>query len=545
MEFEMATSYKKPNAFSKKRKEMALKAIEANINDPAIEKAILLKIMSSHADNEKENKPIASLLSLSRGGKSKTALYERKKTNSSIIKGLGVLLGRRSKIAPETYTKELLVFGFSKLHQVQQPNASKQVSQAVSSLASSASSLERPLLSNQLTLNHEMNRSRPRIEGVSSSSEQETSQVRSELRTSLEDLLSDDDDVPVKKSKRRRLTEPLRQEIGPALLEHVVEDLKRPSDKRPILARFKSYPRRTIEKVTGLKISNREYSNIQKHALGAGAWQPVEKVKSSKNRMSPRVLVALFRLLSDPNSLQRHAFGQKFVETFGGRDFVTMDRIETNEKASKLAAKLVVSLLDESEVLTNGDLPESHLRCQTLERDSFRRCLCDRVHIGKKCRFTPKDGCSMTKATQFIKMLTGGELKQLTGLDDIKVERGRDNFIRIRKLIEQLVCEANQRINLTKEIDEAELFHKTDFSNHLERAGEFACSCLTCGFYNNGKYHSTFVLFVLYYYANTMLLTPSQNQNDLRKLFAQADINTKDPASIASGATLSSPSYTR
>jgi hypothetical protein len=101
---------------------------------------------------------------------------------------------------------------------------------------------------------------------------------------SLEDLLSDDNnDVPVKKSKRRRLTEPLRQEIGPSLLEHVVQDLKTPSDKRPILARFHSYPRRTIMKVTGLKISNREYSNIKKHALGAGAWVPVERVKSLRN----------------------------------------------------------------------------------------------------------------------------------------------------------------------------------------------------------------------------------------------------------------------
>jgi hypothetical protein len=204
--------------------------------------------------------------------------------------------------------------------------------------------------------------------------------------------------------------------------------------------------------------------------------------------MDPKVLLGLFRLLSDPNSLQRHAFGQKFVEIFGGKDFVVIDRIESNERASKLAAKLVVSLLDESEILTNGDLPESHLRCQTLERDSFRRCLSERNHPGKKCRFTPKDGCSMTKATQLIKMLTGGELKQLTGLDDIKVERGRDNFIRIRKLIDQLVDHPNERIDLTKQIDDAELFHKTDFQNHLERVGEFACSCLTCGFYNDGTY---------------------------------------------------------
>jgi hypothetical protein len=37
----------------------------------------------------------------------------------------------------------------------------------------------------------------------------------------------------------------------------------------------------------------------------------------------------------------------------------------------------------------------------------------------------------MRFATNLIKTLTGGELKQLTGLDDIKVEQGRNNFIRI------------------------------------------------------------------------------------------------------------------
>ncbi len=93
----------------------------------------------------------------------------------------------------------------------------------------------------------------------------------------------------------------------------------------------------------------------------------------------------------------------------------------------------------------------------------------------------------MRFATDLIKTLTGGELKQLTGLDDIKVERGRDNFIRIRRLIDQL-CDPAERIELKKEVDEVELFHKTDFPNHLERVSEFACSCLTCGFYYNGTY---------------------------------------------------------
>jgi hypothetical protein len=95
-------------------------------------------------------------------------------------------------------------------------------------------------------------------------------------------------------------------------------------------------------------------------------------------------------LLANPNSLQRHVFGQKFVVVFGGHNYVTMDRIEMNEKASKLSAKFVVSLFDEGDALTNGYLPESHLCCQKIEQETFRRCLCQRDHAGKKCKFTQK-----------------------------------------------------------------------------------------------------------------------------------------------------------
>jgi hypothetical protein len=75
--------------------------------------------------------------------------------------------------------------------------------------------------------------------------------------------------------------------------------------------------------------------------------------------MNPQVILSLFHLLSNPNSLQRHAFAKKFVETFEGCDFVMMDRIETNKKASTLAAKFAVSLLDEGNALKPTLLPEN------------------------------------------------------------------------------------------------------------------------------------------------------------------------------------------
>jgi hypothetical protein len=44
-----------------------------------------------------------------------------------------------------------------------------------------------------------------------------------------------------------------------------------------------------------------------------------------------------------------------------------IDRIKTNKKASTLAAKFFVSLFDEVNALTNGDIAESRLCCQKVE----------------------------------------------------------------------------------------------------------------------------------------------------------------------------------
>jgi hypothetical protein len=104
MEFEMTASYQQRAASLKKRKQAALKAIETNFNDPAIEKAILHQIIMSQHD--KENKSVDSLLP--RGGTSKASLYRRKEANASIMTGLSTILGRRAKIAPTVYNQELL-----------------------------------------------------------------------------------------------------------------------------------------------------------------------------------------------------------------------------------------------------------------------------------------------------------------------------------------------------------------------------------------------------------------------------------------------------
>jgi hypothetical protein len=81
-------------------------------------------------------------------------------------------------------------------------------------------------------------------------------------------------------------------------------------------------------------------------------------------------------------------------------------------------------LFDEpSEVLEGDSIPESYYSMLPEDRacDSFCHCLSCHNHTGN-CYFTSrKDGCSMTTAQNIVSILTGGKLKSLSGLDDIKV----------------------------------------------------------------------------------------------------------------------------
>jgi hypothetical protein len=100
----------------------------------------------------------------------------------------------------------------------------------------------------------------------------------------------------------------------------------------------------------------------------------------------------------------------------------------------------------------------------------------------------------MTTAQKVVDTLSGGELKSLSGLDDIKVVQGRKNFIRIRSLIDKLAA-PEESTTMRKQVDDVELFYKTDFQNHLEWEGEHACCCLTCGFFDKSEFLVSYRLF--------------------------------------------------
>jgi hypothetical protein len=56
----------------------------------------------------------------------------------------------------------------------------------------------------------------------------------------------------------------------------------------------------------------------------------------------------------------------------------------------------------------------------------------------------------------------------------------------LRKLIEMLVS-PDREDAMKKQVDAVELFPKSDFDKHLERHSEYACACLSCGFFDKGK----------------------------------------------------------
>jgi len=379
---------------TRKQKRKALRLIATSSSkDNEVDRAIAQRLVSMSNGN-KEN----AAIELPRGGASRSAVFKRRRQGGLLLTGLANLWSKKAKIAPEVIRDEayesskhqatynntssttVALPSFSLQHSNNQdtsileipPEPSIRV--AESSAGVSESSTEVAELSIEV--------------GAASSvpSEQTEAPIR---RASIN--LPEDFDAPARKSKRRRLTDPLRQEMGAQVLSRI-QDVKKTEQRRPILAAFAGYPKKTLEKVTGVNFSNQEFSNIRTHAQYPGPWEPVEKAKIFRNRLSTNTIMAFLHLLGDPNSLQRLAFGQKCVEVLGGRSFVTIDRVETSMPIRTITARFVVSLFDEaSAVLEEGEsIPESHLRCQKIERDSFCCCLSCRNHSGN-CHFTSKD----------------------------------------------------------------------------------------------------------------------------------------------------------
>ena len=81
-----------------------------------------------------------------------------------------------------------------------------------------------------------------------------------------------------------------------------------------------------------------------------------------------------------------------------------------------------------------------------------------------------------------MKTLTSGQIKSLSGLDDVKEMKGRKSFESLWLLAKKYSSVNNASEVLIEQIDQTEIFYQTDYAAHLERDSDFGCACITCGY---------------------------------------------------------------
>jgi hypothetical protein len=324
--------------------------------------------------------------------------------------------------------------------------------------------------------------------------------------------------IPPRRSKKRKpkLTfqkkqDLCREELGDGIIDYLAKskETMNPRDRRPFLAAVAHHEKKVIEKVVGMaSINAQEYNNIRMHAKYPGKFVEARKPRVFRNKIKKELLLKLLHHLDDPGNLQRLAVGRQMVEIMGGQKCVELDNVTRNKTCAILAAEFIVKLGEELDAMVVAEdgtfqpLPESAERCQCLEKGTGRRCmkLCghdkrpengsgeeeetDPKHY--KHKFTPPGSISFTTAMELVGTLTGEDIKALSGLDDIKVAKGMENFKRKREITDLYFSGAGKD-QMKQRIDDHELFCQTDFVPHLQEVSENNCNCLTCGFCNESK----------------------------------------------------------
>ena len=227
-----------------------------------------------------------------------------------------------------------------------------------------------------------------------------------------------------------------------------------------------------------------EWYKIRIHRCYPGPYAVVVKQKIYRQKISAVHLQRLLAFLNQPGYLQRVAFGTKVVEVMDGSGFECLDNIARSASIQKITVDFLQTI--DQEATYQGDLPSSESRCQCIEKSSFRRCLHPRNHkedgTHKRCKFTSVGSIYVRTLHNYVKSLTSGQIKALSGLDDTKEVKGRKSFEHLRILTERYIVDAHTKKSLLEDIDSTEMYYQTDFSSHLERNADHACACLTCGY---------------------------------------------------------------
>jgi hypothetical protein len=231
-----------------------------------------------------------------------------------------------------------------------------------------------------------------------------------------------------REQKKQKRVQAVKNRLG-LLLDHI-KTLDKPAARRPYLAALVkgNHTKESVAGATDLKLTSTEWSNIKIHALWPGPMN------------------------------------DDVVADYLGQIFLEIDQH-----------------LDSYQTL-----PDDHRRCKKKDKGKNpRRCMNEMAHDGK-CQFTPKGSISYTTSLALAKELTGPEIRKLAGLDDVKVLKGRDNWIRTKGIVDE-VFQGVEAEEYRDRIDNQETFYSTTYIPHLSKASDHKCNCLTCGFCDKGK----------------------------------------------------------
>jgi hypothetical protein len=207
-----------------------------------------------------------------------------------------------------------------------------------------------------------------------------------------------------------------------------------------------------------------------------------------RNRVDQKLLKDLLWFLESPGNSQQFAFGSKMIALFGGKQTLEVDSVARQKKLNRLAADFIAVVHGEMTAMaaSDQDVQDSENRCVRMEKFSMRRCMNERGHAGS-CAYAPVGSISVNTSMKLIDSMTSGDLKRLSGLDDTKVLKGRDNFERMRTIAKAFLLAGSPELkSMLGRIDAEELCYQTDYVGHL-KAGGHHCNCLACGFYDDGK----------------------------------------------------------
>ena len=135
-----------------------------------------------------------------------------------------------------------------------------------------------------------------------------------------------------------------------------------------------------VETLTGMKITDKEWHKVRRHARFLGPLKPAIAYPTFRQRVSQNKLTAMLQYLENPGNLQRYAFGTKLLKMYG--QTVEIDNVDRCKPALDLAVEFVMELDTEINGGAEDDeLPPDEDRCSCVEPRSMRRCRSKAGHL--------------------------------------------------------------------------------------------------------------------------------------------------------------------